>query len=108
MNRDTRRTRTLLFLLLLTSITLIAVDHGGGDQSPLRGLRSFAAAVFGPVEKAASSIAGPVSGAVDGIGSLGQGKDQAAELSKENEALRRELRTSELARNRATELDELL
>jgi rod shape-determining protein MreC len=108
MNRDTRRTRTLLFLLLLTSITLIAIDHRGGEQSPLRGLRSFAAAVFGPVEKAASSIAGPVSQAVDGIGSLGQGKDQAAELGKENEDLRRELRTSELARNRAAELDDLL
>ena len=108
MNRDTRRTRTLLFLLLLTSITLIAVDHRGGDQSPLRGLRSFAAAVFGPVEKAASSIAGPVSRAVDGVGSLGQGKDQAAELGKENEDLRRQLRSSELARNRAAELDDLL
>jgi rod shape-determining protein MreC len=108
MNRDTRRTRTLLFLLLLTSITLIAVDHRGGDQSPLRGLRSFAAAVFGPVEKAASAIAGPVSRAVDGVGSLGQGKDQAAELTKQNEDLRRELRSSELARNRAGELDDLL
>ena len=108
MNRDTRRTRTLLFLLLLTSITLIAVDHRGGDESPLRGLRSFAAAVFGPVEKAASSIADPVSEAVDGVGSLGQGKDQAAELSKENEELRSQLRTSELARNRAAELDGLL
>ncbi|MEP6760105.1 MAG: rod shape-determining protein MreC [Sporichthyaceae bacterium] len=108
MNRDTRRTRTLLLLLLLTSITLIAVDHRGGDQSPLRGLRSFAATVFGPVEKAASSIAGPVSHAVDGVGSLGQGKDQAAELGKENEDLRRQLRSSELARNRAAELDELL
>jgi len=108
MNRDTRRTRTLLFLLLLTSITLIAVDHRGGDQSPLRGLRSFAATVFGPVEKAASAIAGPVSEAVDSVGSLGQGKDQAAELGKENEDLRRQLRSSELARNRAAELDDLL
>ena len=61
MNRDTRRTRTLLFLLLLTSITLIAIDHRGGEASPLRGLRSFAATVFGPVEKAAAAIAGPVS-----------------------------------------------
>ena len=108
MNRDTRRTRTLLFLLLLTSITLIAIDHRGGDDSPLRGLRSLAAAVFGPVEKAASAIAGPVSEAVDDVGSIGQGKDQAAELGKENEALRSQLRTSELARNRAAELDDLL
>src|SRR4028119_1645161 len=59
MNRDTRRTRALLFLLLLTSITLITVDHRGGDDSPLAGLRSFAAAVFGPVEKAAAAIPRP-------------------------------------------------
>jgi rod shape-determining protein MreC len=108
MNRDTRRTRALLFLLLLTSITLIAVDHRGGDESPLRGLRSLAASIFGPVEKAASAVAGPVSDAVDGVAALGEGKDEAAELGKENEDLRRQLRTSELARNRAAELDELL
>jgi len=108
MNRDTRRTRALLFLLLLTSITLITVDHRGGDDSPLAGLRSFAATVFGPVEKAAAAIAGPVSGAVDRVGDLGEGTGDAAELGKENEELRRELRTSELARNRAAELDDLL
>ena len=108
MNRDTRRTRVLLVLLLLTSITLIAVDHRGGDDSPLRGLRSLAAAVFGPIEKAAAAISRPVGEAVDGVAGLGEGKDEAAELDRENEELRRELRTSELARNRAAELDDLL
>ena len=108
MNRDTRRTRVLLVLLLLTSVTLIAVDHKGGDDSPLRGLRSMAAAVFGPIEKAAAAISRPVSEAVDGVAGLGEGKDQAAKLDQENQELRRELRTSELARNRAAELDDLL
>lgn len=108
MNRDTRRTRALLLLLLLTSITLITIDHRGGDASPLRGLRSFAAAVFGPVEKAAAAVAGPVSEAVDGVAGLGEGKDRVAELGQQNEELRRQLRTSELARNRAAELDSLL
>jgi rod shape-determining protein MreC len=109
MNRDTRRTRALLFLLLLTSITLIVVDHRGGEESPLRGLRSFAASVFGPVEKAAAAIASPVGDAVDGVAGLGEGgKDEAADLSKENDELRRQLRTGELDRNRAAELDDLL
>ena len=111
MNRDTRRTRALLVLLLLTSITLIAVDHRGGNDSPLGGLRSFAAAVFGPVEKAAASIAGPVSDAVDGVAGLGSGMgdtDDTDELDRENDELRRQLRTSELDRNRAAELDALL
>jgi rod shape-determining protein MreC len=42
------------------------------------------------------------------VAGLGKGKDQAAELSEKNRELRRALRTSELARNRAAELDDLL
>ena len=114
MNRDTRRTRALLVLLLLTSVTLIAVDHRGGADSPLGGLRSFAAAVFGPVEKAAATIAGPVSDAVDGVAGLGSGMggtddaDDTARLDRENDELRQQLRTTALDRNRAAELDALL
>src|SRR5215211_4484444 len=101
MNRDTRRTRALLALLLLTSLSLIVLDHRGGDESPLRGLRSLAAGVFGPVEQAAAAVAEPVSNAVDSLGDLGDGKEAAARLRKENDELRRQLRTSELARARA-------
>ena len=39
MNRDTRRTRVLLALLLVTSISLITIDYRGGDDSPLDGVR---------------------------------------------------------------------
>ena len=73
MNRDTRRTRVLLALLLLTSISLITIDYRGGDGSPLDGVRSAAAAVFGPVEQVAAAIASPVSDAVDSVGDLGDG-----------------------------------
>ncbi|MGZ4480083.1 MAG: rod shape-determining protein MreC [Nocardioidaceae bacterium] len=108
MSRDSRRTRLLLALLLLTSISFITIDYRGGDSSPLNGLRSLAAAVFGPIEKAASAIATPVGDAVDSVTSLGDGKAETARLGKENQELRRQLRTSELARNRAAELDKLL
>jgi rod shape-determining protein MreC len=108
MNRDTRRTRILLALLLLTSISLITIDYRGGENSPLDGVRSLAAAVFGPVEQVASAIASPVGDAVDKVAGLGSGSDEAARLDRENKALRRDLRTSELARNRAAELDGLL
>ena len=63
----------LLALLLVTSISLITIDYRGGDDSPLDGVRSFAAAVFGPVERVAAAIASPVSDAVDGVGELGDG-----------------------------------
>ncbi|MGZ4609446.1 MAG: rod shape-determining protein MreC [Actinomycetes bacterium] len=108
MNRDTRRTRVLLALLLLTSVLLITIDYRGGENSPLDGARSLAAAVFGPVEQVAAAIASPIGGAVDKMSSLGTGTEDVARLDKENKALRREVRTSQLARNRATELDKLL
>jgi rod shape-determining protein MreC len=108
MNRDTRRTRVLLALLLVTSISLITIDYRGGDNSPLDGVRSLAATVFGPVERVAAAIARPVGDAVDSVGSLGDGVDEAARLKARNQELTRRLRTSELDRNRARELDELL
>jgi rod shape-determining protein MreC len=107
-NRDTRRTRALLALLLLTSICLITIDYRGGEDSPLDGVRSVAAAVFGPVEQVAAAIASPVSGAVDRVGRLGNGTADAERLANQNQDLRQKLRTSTLARSRAAELDKLL
>lgn len=108
MNRDTRRTRLLLALLLVTSVSLITIDYRGGERSPLDGLRSFAAAIFGPVEQGAAAIAGPVSDAVNSVSTLGDGREEAQRLRRENQELTRRLRTSELDRNRAAELDALL
>jgi rod shape-determining protein MreC len=108
MNRDTRRTRVLLALLLVTSISLITIDYRGGDRSPLDGVRSLAAAVFGPVERLAAAIASPVSDAVDSVGSLGNGRDEAARLKRQNQQLKQRLRTGALDRRRAQELDDLL
>jgi cell shape-determining protein MreC len=98
----------LLALLLVTSISLITIDYRGGDRSPLNGLRSLAAAVFGPVEQVAAAIASPVSDAVDSVSSLGDGRDEIRRLRRENQELTRRLRTSGLDRNRVTELDSLL
>jgi rod shape-determining protein MreC len=98
----------LLALLLVTSISLITLDYRGGDRSPLNGLRSLAAAVFGPVEQVAAAIAAPVSDAVESVSSLGDGRDEVRQLRRENQELLRRLRTSGLDRNRVAELDRLL
>ena len=105
---DTRRTRVLLALLLVTSVSLITIDYRGGEESPLNGVRSVAATVFGPVERVAATIAGPVAGVVDGVRGLGSGQDDAARLERQNTELRRRLRTSALDRSRAQQLDDLL
>jgi rod shape-determining protein MreC len=108
MNRDTRRTRVLLALLLVTSVALVLIDHRAAEDSPLDGVRGAAAAVFGPVEQVAAAIAGPVSDAVDGVSSIGDDADEVDRLRRRNEELTRRLRTGELDRNRAAQLDALL
>ena len=108
MDRDSRRTRMLLALLVVTSISLIVVDHTAGSASPLAGLRYVAASVFGPLERVAASVAGPVGAAVHNVGSLHDSRAEAARLAARNQRLLHRLRTSELDHNRATELDSLL
>jgi rod shape-determining protein MreC len=105
---DSRRTRVLLALLLVTSVSLITIDYRGGDDSPLNGVRSAAATVFGPVERVTAAIAAPVSDAVDGLSGLGDGGAEADQLAERNKALRSRLRASALDRSRAQELDDLL
>ena len=54
--RDSRRTRTVLGLLLLVSLTLVVLSlRGGGD-----GARDTANGIFGPVENAASAVVRPI------------------------------------------------
>jgi rod shape-determining protein MreC len=108
MNRDTRRTRLVLAALLVTSFILITLDVRGGDTSPLQGLRTVAATVFGPVQRAASAVVSPVTGTVRSIGGLGDQKKEIQHLRDENADLKRSVNTSEVDRNRAAELDKLL
>jgi len=108
MNRDSARTRVVLALLLLTSFTLVTLDFRGRDDGPLNGLRGAAAAIFGPVETATAAVVRPIRGFVDDVRGFGEADDELARLRAENAELRGELRTSELARARAAELDKLL
>ena len=98
-------------LLLLTSVSLITIDYratSAGERSPLAGLRSLAAAVFGPVEQVAAAIAGPVGDAVSSLGRLGDSQAQADKLARTNQELRTQLRVGEVGQSRVRELDRLL
>ena len=63
--------------------------------------------MFGPIEQVAAAIAHPSAKPSTAIRRLDDG-DEADRLRKRNEELTRRLRTSELDRDRAAELDELL
>jgi rod shape-determining protein MreC len=101
--RDSRRTRAVLVVLLLTSLTLIALN---GNSGPGKALRSGAGAVFGPVQRAAAGAFRPIHDFFGGIGK----NDQASldRLQKENDALRLQERSYQYAQCRAGELDALL
>ena len=102
--RDTRRTRTILGLLLLTSLTLVVLSLRGGGA----GARDSASGFFGPVENAASAVVRPVKNFLASISTLGTKDQQIADLQKQIEALQQQVNTTEYDRNRAQELNDLL
>ncbi|HYN75337.1 MAG TPA: rod shape-determining protein MreC [Candidatus Limnocylindria bacterium] len=103
--RDNRRTRFVLGALLLASFTLITLDLRGAG-GPVSGIRSAAGAVFGPIERAVSSVVTPVGAFFGGLGQDDQARlDQ---LERENAELRLQQRTDDYTRQRAQQLDDLL
>lgn len=81
-SRRTGRSRRNLFILILASLTLLAI--GFDSSGPSRSIRSGFAKVFRPVRSAADSVFRPVSDTWHGVTRYGA-------LKKENERLRRKL-----------------
>jgi hypothetical protein len=78
--KSSRRARLILVLLLLTAVTLVALDTAGGAS--FGGLRTATGAVFGPIETAVGGIAHPIGDFFSGLG--GGSSDQVAALRKKN------------------------
>lgn len=104
---DTRRTRAVLGVLLLASFAMITIDYRGGDHSPLRGLRGFGEAIFGPIEQVATAVVRPVVGAFDTITGSPSARRRINRLEQENQRLRQQVRTGQIDKRRAGELDRL-
>ncbi|MEV0401034.1 rod shape-determining protein MreC [Actinoallomurus sp. NPDC050550] len=105
---DTRRTRAVLGILLLISLAMITVDYRGGDHSPLRGLRSFGEAIFGPIEGAAAAVVTPVGHAFDTVLGSPNAHRRINRLERENQRLREQLRSQQIDKIRADQLNRLL
>lgn len=106
--RDSRRTRFVLAVLLLVSITLITLDLRGGSSSPLNRPRSLVASLFAPVESAAAAIVRPVRNAITAIGDIGRSQHRINQLENANAALEQQLRTEPYNAARVKELNALL
>ncbi|MFB9835138.1 rod shape-determining protein MreC [Actinoallomurus acaciae] len=106
--KDTRRTRAVLGVLLLVSLTMITVDYRGGNNSPLRALRGFGEAIFGPIEQGATAVVHPVAGAFHTFTGAPSAHRRITRLERENQRLRQQLRTGQLDKRRAGELERLL
>jgi rod shape-determining protein MreC len=106
--RDTRESRLLLVLLVVIAFALITVDIQGGENSPLDRPRQAAQSVFGPVENAVSGAVDPVGNAVDAVRDSKGRSSTISRLERENEALKQQLGSKDITRNRAAELDQLL
>jgi rod shape-determining protein MreC len=106
--RDTRESRLLLVLLVVIAFALITVDIRGGEDSPLDRPRQAAQSVFGPVEDSVAGVVDPVGNAMDAVRDSGGRSSTISRLRRENEALKQQLGSKDVTRNRAQELDKLL
>jgi rod shape-determining protein MreC len=83
-SRRSGRHRSLLILLILTSITVVTLDERGTGSGVLRSIRSGARDAFAPVASAADSVVSPVGNFFSGMFHYGS-------LRSENARLRRQL-----------------
>ncbi|MFL6062476.1 MAG: rod shape-determining protein MreC [Marmoricola sp.] len=97
--------RRVLGLLVLASLTVIAVDASTG--SPLDPVRSAVGSVVGPLEDATATATRPFAEAGGFFHTNKSLRGDVATLSAENSRLRSELSTEPLDRQRLAELDGL-
>jgi len=102
--RESRRLRTIIGLLILTSLTLIVLSLKGGGAT----VRTGAQGAIGPVQNAVASVTRPIRDFFTGLGSIGSKDQTISDLRQKNEELQGQLSTTQYAQNRARELDDLL
>jgi rod shape-determining protein MreC len=98
------RRRTILILLVLTSITLITLDTRGGDSGVGGRVRNAARDVFAPVQDGVDRVLQPIEDWWDGV-------TRAGEIKAENKRLRKQVFAREgrlkAAQASIDEIDEL-
>jgi rod shape-determining protein MreC len=102
---DNRRARLILALLILTAFTLITLDYRSGSGGPLR---SAGNAVFGPIERAVSSVVRPIGSFFQSLGRLNSYRSTNDRLRRQNKQLEEQLRLSAADRAHLANMEKLL
>lgn len=106
--RRSNRTRFVLLLLMLTSVTLITVGYRGGRASTaLDSVRGAARDVFSPVQRATDAVLRPVGNFFEGTIHYGDLKAENARLREENGRLQGQAATAEQANRELAEIAQL-
>jgi rod shape-determining protein MreC len=106
--RDSGRSRTVLGLLILASLTLITLDGSRGEGSPLAPVRTAAANVLGPAESVVATAVRPITGIPAHFRTVGALQARNDQLESDNARLQAQLKASELVRHRDEQLGGLI
>lgn len=102
-----RRTRILLGMLVVASLTFVILDLRGGE-GPFASVRNAGSNVLGGLERVAATVFSPITGAGSWWSTMRDQAGQIENLTRENESLRGQLQTLASDRARAAALDGLL
>lgn len=102
-----QRTRILLTVLLVASLTFVILDLRGG-RGPFASLQTLVSSTVGGLERAGATLVSPVTSINQWWGTWGDQRDRLRQLQEENLALRSLVVRSAEDRARANALDALL
>jgi rod shape-determining protein MreC len=102
------RSRTVLGLLVLASVTIITLDaRHETAKSPVDPMRTAVGSVLGPVEDAAAAALRPITALPDHFGNVDDLRQDNANLQADNESLQSQLRAAEANSNRNEEINRI-
>ncbi len=108
MTDDPRRSRTVVGLLVLASITVLTLDaRHDSSSSPVDALRTAVGSVLGPVEKSAAAALQPVTSLPDRFGDVHDLRLDNQRLQATNRDLHRRLNVADVIAHRASEVNGL-
>lgn len=103
-HRDDQRSRTVLALLVLAAVSVISLDTGSGDDSPVDPVRTATGNVLGPVQNGFAAATRPVAELGDTFTADDDLREENEALREENDDLRSRLRSAGVTKARADEL----